>query len=205
MQRWCPNYFLPFLDQQVSCFYETAESISVKTAQIHGIWTRYSESLISEFSLSVLILSCSLSFNSPRYKGKKTVGDDSRVAAETLIWFKLFLILRHFWENHQWTQINTKQGWSLALTVTFFTSSFHQWGWHDAKIEPNLKNAMSGVKKEACFSQHARFCFPHWENSNTRLFVLAIFKSTACCQAISQPRSATLGWDEKEVSQSERE
>lgn len=74
VQRWCPNYFLPFLDQQVSCFYETAESISVKTVQIHGIWTRYSESLISEFSLSVLILSCSLSFNSPRYKGKKLWG-----------------------------------------------------------------------------------------------------------------------------------
>lgn len=74
VQRWCPNYFLPFLDQQVSCFYETAESISVKTVQIHGICTRYSESLISEFSLSVLILSCSLSFNSPRNKGKKNSG-----------------------------------------------------------------------------------------------------------------------------------
>lgn len=160
MQRWCPNYFLPFLDQQVSCFYETAESISVKTVQIHGIWTRYSESLISEFSLSVLILSCSLSFNSPRYKRNKIVEDDSRVAAETLIWFKLFLILRHFWENHQWTQINTKQGWSLALTVTFFTSSFHQWSWHDAKIEPNLQNAMSGGKKKPALVNIHDFALP---------------------------------------------
>lgn len=72
-QRWCPNYFIPFLDQRVSWFYETAESVSVRRGQIRGIWNRFWILNQSFFLLSVLILSCSLSFNSPLYiRGEKS-------------------------------------------------------------------------------------------------------------------------------------